>query len=1246
MTKNQGSIYFAMKNSPYPSSAFIYIKKSYSFSASDLARSLVIFNGFLNITIAEDSFVVHFESIDYARRAWEISGLISTNATISKPSISFEDGLKNQIQPNAIENRQIASKNISAYSNSKSNRVTLHITGISMDMADLKRYFSSLIGFTKIDFHSGASCYVCFVDFASASGSIDVIHQNNILTGGSMRATFDVTYTPFCTRPSANPPNSVLHVTIYPSNAPHPDIAKILQSYEGFERAIFENGSCLAYFRDIDCAKRSLEDLNTTTNLVTNYTRKEPKQFLGGCTMGGFLRRPDDQQPKTTIQITNITMDRADLRAFIVNSSGFKKIAFYRDWCFVCFSDIDSASKSIENIHQTTKMRATFTKVEYSQKYTPHNVGRPNPTLYVNNLPFNATTSEFTKLFAMYDGFRDAYFFRGSCKVYFLDTNFSTRALEDLNRSTNLIATYYHGTNRTGSVGTVPMGHLNYGFPTIEDLSLAWGGDIQDTVQYFETQKNMKISEHALKQQYRQLQIRNQLQQMVGGENLQQNFPGQMKSSQYIQPAAQFLLRKQIYSPAIDMQIPFDVMQNLDMKSVICVTELSIDKADLKFLFQLFDGFERVDFHQDFCFVYFSSIGYSLVGVKRITHTTSMKAYFARDENVEASKNATIAQLTRFESGPPSPVLVLFSFQWNFSNLELTKIFRAYPGFCEIQFLQETCRIYYADAICANHTMVDLNKTTNLIVRFFGTSVEFPGNSAFKINTPIFSTPNNSFEVDKIPVFPLVNAQIEPSSKIIVIIGNVEQPQKEALKIFFKSIHGFCNVNFQSNLARVEFASTVYAATAIDIIQKTSKMSASFAKIENSPNSQLHFDKNSKKPLNFIKVRVNQQQWKITELTTCLSNLTGFVNLHLPKNQLSSELECFVQFISEHACTQALEGLKLVPHLLTEVIHAPTLTATVNPKIVVENQKDELGAATNVLKVLNVTPIDHGKIRTLVSSLNGFRAVAFRDDQISIRFENSETASHAIEQIKTCLLLQCPQDGKNTLQIDSMSETELNGISNSQQFDDSNMDRTGEETLTQNSDDTSKVANEDASLTKLFGNLTLFQDETDFAQNTHNSHGPAFASSIWTPLQTVNGSESESLLRRNESNETVGSDRRSTPIDASAYRRNFYIKNTTSTTTGSMMALAPAAENNIANLNNPGNVLTSAQISISHKEDNQLVDVWSSILSPVGTPKNDINDSKNSKIKYFSSQTDRNCEIDPRKPSLSFLQESLIEGTD
>jgi len=79
-------------------------------------------------------------------------------------------------------------------------------------------------------------------------------------------------------------------------------------------------------------------------------------------------------KPKTTIQITGINIDRATLRQFVSSIPGFTKIAFYRYWCFVCFTSIEAAGNALKYINGKTQMRATFTKVEYTQKYTPQNL--------------------------------------------------------------------------------------------------------------------------------------------------------------------------------------------------------------------------------------------------------------------------------------------------------------------------------------------------------------------------------------------------------------------------------------------------------------------------------------------------------------------------------------------------------------------------------------------------------------------------------------------------------------------------------------------------------------------------------------------------------------------------------------------------------------------------------------------------------------------------------------------------------
>lgn len=73
--------------------------------------------------------------------------------------------------------------------------------------------------------------------------------------------------------------------------------------------------------------------------------------------------------PRNTLQLTSIPphLDRADLRRFSRSLTGFKKIAFYRDWCFLVFVSSEAAHAAMRIVNDGTVgflggMRASFTK--------------------------------------------------------------------------------------------------------------------------------------------------------------------------------------------------------------------------------------------------------------------------------------------------------------------------------------------------------------------------------------------------------------------------------------------------------------------------------------------------------------------------------------------------------------------------------------------------------------------------------------------------------------------------------------------------------------------------------------------------------------------------------------------------------------------------------------------------------------------------------------------------------------------
>lgn len=150
----------------------------------------------------------------------------------------------------------------------------LHITNIQCDRGDLKQLLSSFKGFLRVIFHTD-SCYAIFLNEEQATKAIEQLHLSTL-----MNASYAPNYTPFQTVPSTNPPNSTLRIRIFPSNITNNELTKILKSYNGFKYVTFYEDSCIVYFQNTDFAKFALEDLNVTTNLITNYVRSDAKKLL------------------------------------------------------------------------------------------------------------------------------------------------------------------------------------------------------------------------------------------------------------------------------------------------------------------------------------------------------------------------------------------------------------------------------------------------------------------------------------------------------------------------------------------------------------------------------------------------------------------------------------------------------------------------------------------------------------------------------------------------------------------------------------------------------------------------------------------------------------------------------------------------------------------------------------------------------------------------------------------------------
>ncbi|KXS14559.1 hypothetical protein M427DRAFT_155877 [Gonapodya prolifera JEL478] len=157
---------------------------------------------------------------------------------------------------------------------------------------------------------------------------------------------------------------------------------------------------------------------------------------------GGGAGFPPGHPPKTTLKIGNINLDRSDLRKVLSSLRGFTKVAFYRDYVYACFADVESARAAMDLLHTSSRMRCVYPKYDYTTHNDRLDVGQPCPILHVSNMPFNSNSSEFVKMFGAYEGYRETQFFRESCLVFFATERDAAAALQDLNKTTNLVVVY------------------------------------------------------------------------------------------------------------------------------------------------------------------------------------------------------------------------------------------------------------------------------------------------------------------------------------------------------------------------------------------------------------------------------------------------------------------------------------------------------------------------------------------------------------------------------------------------------------------------------------------------------------------------------------------------------------------------------------------------------------------------------------------------------------------------------------
>ncbi|KAJ3196470.1 casein kinase 2 regulatory subunit [Irineochytrium annulatum] len=145
---------------------------------------------------------------------------------------------------------------------------TIYVTNLgSKDKADIKGLCMTLPGFVRVQFGQ-TNFRVVLKDAEQAKDAMARI----LATNKSFKASYARKEPEEKRIEELGEPSKVLWTsTLYWLE---PEFRKYLMTYEGFERMVFDTAHSWVHFRDVDCARRALEDMNATTNLYSVYSKK------------------------------------------------------------------------------------------------------------------------------------------------------------------------------------------------------------------------------------------------------------------------------------------------------------------------------------------------------------------------------------------------------------------------------------------------------------------------------------------------------------------------------------------------------------------------------------------------------------------------------------------------------------------------------------------------------------------------------------------------------------------------------------------------------------------------------------------------------------------------------------------------------------------------------------------------------------------------------------------------------------
>jgi hypothetical protein len=242
-------------------------------------------------------------------------------------------------------------------------------------------------------------------------------------------------------------PNQILYIGLS-SNFTENNWLDLLKEFAGFESCKFYYNYALAKFTSVENATKCMDQLTSKSNLLVSFSKIK----LAGDGTVESSTNPDSfsrvtsafPAPKRTIHVTNLDRDRSVFLKMLLSLDGFDRVAFYNDYSFVCFDEIQNAALAMEKIMARTKMKASFAKVDFiHHSVAPSQIGAINSILKISDFPSNMIHSELIGIFQTLEGFVNAtHFLFSSCLVHFSSPELAHKALERINHFTNLTAVF------------------------------------------------------------------------------------------------------------------------------------------------------------------------------------------------------------------------------------------------------------------------------------------------------------------------------------------------------------------------------------------------------------------------------------------------------------------------------------------------------------------------------------------------------------------------------------------------------------------------------------------------------------------------------------------------------------------------------------------------------------------------------------------------------------------------------------